>query len=217
MEVDWRDLPAGRIPTTLAWTPDALNGLHGTNVLDLGCGPRLDFAAADGLDGVKVGVDSNSSVLARAEHQPLVCADNRALPFADHSFDLVLCKAVLTATVHEESCSLVLGEARRVLRPGGTLAVCDFLINEIDPYFTRRYSTGLTLGLPYGAFVATDSSGAALYTARHFAKEWVLRQVGELPELTLSSYGEAGGTTRTGRHIGVFTMLARRRCDPDAR
>jgi ubiquinone/menaquinone biosynthesis C-methylase UbiE len=208
--VDWRRLSPGNVPTTLSWAPDTLNGLRGANVLDLGCGPRPDLSVVDGFRGVKVGVDSNVSVLTEAGHQPVVCADNCALPFVDHSFDLVLCKAVLTATVHEKSCSLVLGEAQRVLRPGGTLAVSDFLINESDPYFTRRYSAGSALGLPYGAFVAADSSGAPLYTARHFAKEWVLRQVCELPNLTLSSYGEASGTTRTGRGIGVFTVLAHR-------
>lgn len=212
--MSWRHLSPDTVPATLGWAPDALDGLRGADVLDLGCGPRPGFPPAGGFRGVKVGVDSNAAVLARTAPGPVVCADNRALPFGDRSFDLVLCKAVLTATVDEESCARVLGEARRVLRPGGTLAVSDFLVNESDPYFTRRYAAGLSRGLPYGAFMAADAAGVPLYPARHFTREWVLRRVRGLPGLTLASYREASGATRTGRSIGVFTALARRASDP---
>jgi ubiquinone/menaquinone biosynthesis C-methylase UbiE len=42
------------------------------------------------------------------------------LPFDDGSFDLVLCAEILE---HVRDVQLLLSEARRVLRPGGTLAV----------------------------------------------------------------------------------------------
>jgi ArsR family transcriptional regulator len=48
----------------------------------------------------------------------LECADMHALPLADRQFDLVL---LLQALPYSEQPAVVLGEARRLLRPGGRL------------------------------------------------------------------------------------------------
>ncbi|MCO5244913.1 MAG: methyltransferase domain-containing protein [Anaerolineae bacterium] len=96
------------------------------SVLDLGCGfgsvtPEL----VAGSIGAVVALDRNWAAL---HHDPTPftgavtsCADARRLPFADASFDLVLCQLALLWMPLEAT----LAEVRRVLMPGGALVAIE--------------------------------------------------------------------------------------------
>ena len=62
-----------------------------------------------------------------AEHVALVQGDFTALPFAEAAFDTVLFHQVLH---YAQAPELVLAEAARVTRPGGTIAVVDFAAHD---------------------------------------------------------------------------------------
>ena len=93
------------------------------DALDLGCGDgRLTKELRAGR---LTGADVSEVALARArgrlpERRFVHVAPDEPLPFADTAFDLVLCAETLE---HVRDVQLLLSEARRVLRPGGTLAV----------------------------------------------------------------------------------------------
>ena len=102
----------------------------GARALDLGCGTgRLtSWLAGAGL-GV-VGVDGSEPMLqqarARGVAAPLARADAAALPFADGALGLVLSVGVLAVFApDEERFAAVLGEAARVLAPGGSLVAIE--------------------------------------------------------------------------------------------
>jgi SAM-dependent methyltransferase len=87
-------------------------------VLDLGCGRGgvvelfwRDVKLAAGLDP-----DSPSLAEHRAPGMPILRGVGERLPFAGESFDLIVCLWVLE---HLKEPLTVLGEVRRVLRPGG--------------------------------------------------------------------------------------------------
>ena len=92
-------------------------------VLDLGCGDaRLsDLLEAGSLTIADVSDVALARARARLPHATAVAIEpGAALPFHDNAFDLVLCAETLE---HVRDLQMLLSEARRVLRPGGRLAV----------------------------------------------------------------------------------------------
>lgn len=104
----------------------------GERVLDVGCGPGLlaeSAAAAVGTAGEVCGIDLSEPMVAlarrRCAHLPWVAfevADAVALPGAAERFDAVTCTQVLEYVADVDRA---LEELRRVLRPGGRLALVD--------------------------------------------------------------------------------------------
>lgn len=120
-----------------------------STILDVGCGPgtiTCDFASL-APQGNVVGVDYTEDVLgaARAEaanrnikNIDFQIADAQKLPFADNTFDIVHCHAVL---VHVLNAEKVLSEMRRVCKPGGhvTAREPDWETCVMQPYDSRLY------------------------------------------------------------------------------
>jgi ubiquinone/menaquinone biosynthesis C-methylase UbiE len=116
------------------------------NVLEIGCGTGAVTRFLAGLPDVShaVGADPSPVFIAKARElagfvQNLTFqeADGRALPHEDRSFDVVLFHTTLCHIPKPEEA---LAEARRVLRPGGWLAIFDgdysttsFAIGNFDP------------------------------------------------------------------------------------
>jgi ubiquinone/menaquinone biosynthesis C-methylase UbiE len=119
------------VPALFADWADALveaaGIVPGHAVLDVACGTGVVArAAARRLRGAGrvVGVDVNEAMLAVARRAgpglDWQLADAGDLPFADASFDVVLCQAAL---MYVPDAPRAVGEMRRVVRAGGTVAV----------------------------------------------------------------------------------------------
>jgi SAM-dependent methyltransferase len=119
----WRLVPEERGP------PDArlvefVRGLGQVErALDLGCGDGRLTRELDAADLVAADVSDVALDRARARlpgAQLVQIEDDEPLPFSDNDFDLVLCAETIE---HVRDVQLFLSEARRVLRPGGELAL----------------------------------------------------------------------------------------------
>lgn len=109
-------------------------------VMDLGCGSgaALPHLRQRGFD--VVGVDFSPDMLAHARQQfaddervTFCRSDAESLPFASESFDHLVCLGLLEYLhTHERA----VGEAARVLRPGGTAVFS--IPNGISPYHLVR-------------------------------------------------------------------------------
>ncbi|QPH09550.1 hypothetical protein C2857_000388 [Epichloe festucae Fl1] len=102
----------------------------GMRILDIGCGPgtiTVDLGAHV-PDGHVVGLDRAAAVLDQAralaaekgaQNVEFVEGDANALGYADDTFDVVLCHQLLQ---HVKDPVGILGEMRRVAKPGGLVA-----------------------------------------------------------------------------------------------
>jgi SAM-dependent methyltransferase len=133
--------------------PEALRSFvgslgHVVRALDLGCGDgrlstELDAAELTAADVSPLALERARRRLPNATIVEL--APDAALPFDDGSFDLVLCAETIE---HVRDVQLLLSEIRRVVRPGGALALTTpahlpvgRLPDPLSPhlrFFTRR-------------------------------------------------------------------------------
>jgi SAM-dependent methyltransferase len=118
-----------------------LVGGPGKRVLDLGC--RYGALTRAYLDGNEVvGVDVDRDALSEAAKLGIEtrCADvEEPLPFDDASFDVVVAGELIE---HLREPERLVAEARRVLRPGGTL------VASVPNFFRLRNRLAMLLGRP---------------------------------------------------------------------
>ena len=106
----------------------------GGRLLDLGAGSGFVSRCASGVFTKRVGVDISPRILDanRDAFDETRAADLEHLPFADGSFDVVVCFAVLH---HLFSFDGLVSEAHRVLSPGGVF----YSDHDMDSAFFRRF------------------------------------------------------------------------------
>lgn len=116
---------------------ELLSVAPGMKVLEVGSGLGILAAeVASAADGVQVvGLERSPEQLAAAVETPRVTyvqGDAHRLDFPEGSFDLVYARYLLE---HVPDPEQVLGEMRRVARPGGHVAVCenDISLLRVDP------------------------------------------------------------------------------------
>lgn len=154
----------------------ALPDVAGLDVLELGCGAAQWSIALAGRGARAVGLDISPRQLEHARaavekagaNVELVESSAESTPFEDASFDLIFCDHGAFNFVDPE---LVIPEASRLLRPGGTLAFCMpsplldlFWDNDAEKtgtelrndYFTLKGfedDEAVDFQLPYGAWI----------------------------------------------------------------
>lgn len=119
-----------------AVTRELLAGRRCRSLLELGCGTGKNTAFLAGLADQLLALDFSAGMLAQARAK--VAAPNvrfaqadltRPWPCADQSADLIVGNLVLE---HIADLGFIFGQARRALRPGGQILIC-----ELHPF--RQY------------------------------------------------------------------------------
>ena len=125
-------------PSVLQPLREALAGAPGRRLLDVGGGTG-NYALALRDEGWEpVVCDRSPDMLARAAAKGLevVEADAQQLPFADASFDAVICVSMLH---HVDDPARALAEQRRVLLPRGRGALMTFTREDIEDAWYNDY------------------------------------------------------------------------------
>jgi ubiquinone/menaquinone biosynthesis C-methylase UbiE len=141
-----RQVPSHVPPSVRRAVLAALGDVRRPRILDLGAGTgRFGWpfvAAGDDYVGVDLSAFMLRAFAQRDAEQPpaLVQADGSALPFPAASFDLVLLVAVFG---DQPDWRKLIDETRRVLRPGGTIAIGRTVQPEdgIDATMKNRLAT----------------------------------------------------------------------------
>jgi 2-polyprenyl-6-hydroxyphenyl methylase/3-demethylubiquinone-9 3-methyltransferase len=137
-ETRWLRVLANMVPARLRHFETALPAWRDHDVLDLGCagGFMAEAIARRGarVTGIDPAAEAIAAARAHAEAEGLSISydvgGGEALPYDDARFDAVVCVDVLE---HVSDLDAVLGEVRRVLKPGGW-----FLFDTINTGFLAR-------------------------------------------------------------------------------
>ena len=162
---DLEGLPEGANLGLSCGNPQALAGLvEGETVLDLGSGAGFDALIAArkvGPTGRVIGLDMTDAMLAKAvanaesaglSHVEFRKGDIEAMPIESDSIDVVLSNCVLNLVPDK---ARAFAEIRRVLKPGGRLAVSDMAWAE-EPPSAVRGDVEAIVGCVGGALVLDD-------------------------------------------------------------
>lgn len=123
-ETRWLRLLQNMVPARLAYFNPIVGDWRGKSVLDLGCGGGFMSEALARRGAHVIGVDPSAPAIAIAQKHAETSGlsiDYRvgmgeSLPVAESSVDIVVCVDVLE---HVRDLDAVIGEIRRVLKPGG--------------------------------------------------------------------------------------------------
>lgn len=109
----------------------ALGPLRGSRILDLGCGKGRFAAHLRALGAEVIGLDRSAAMLAGTSGLDRVRGSASRLPFAGSSFDAVIAIEILEH-LPPMGIDPAISEVRRVLRPGGRLAIVDKNAGALD-------------------------------------------------------------------------------------
>ena len=191
------------------------------SVLDIGCGTGNQLVADRTVvrNGRLVGLDRSLGMLGQAQPKSSdivwLQADAAMLPFRANCFDFISCQH---AFHHVRGKDAMLGEALRVLRPGGRFVLRSLCPQESEDwlyyeYFPEARAVDLTDFWPPEQIIAVmDTAGflAVAVTRRHVnygqnLRDWldIVRRRGTKP----TPQGSAAWSRN-------WPMAARRRCGP---
>jgi SAM-dependent methyltransferase len=156
--------PAGAGSAAWAAVANATGIPGGTAVLDVGCGAGGFCVLAAARGAAVHGLDVTPAAIERARRR-VPDGDFRLglmedLPWPDDSFDVV---TGFDAFQYALDIDLALSEARRVLRPGGLLAICKWARPEDNELFALLIAFGAGRS---GSLRAADPLEAAIRRAR---------------------------------------------------
>lgn len=174
----WIDKPSIFAEQAIRYFPDE------GKILELGAGQAQDgcFFAQHGYDVLSTDIEKTALELAKQKAKDrnvalkVVKVDLRnELPFDSEGFDVVYAHLSLHYFDHETTRRL-LGEIRRVLKPGGILA---FLTNSVnDP----EYATGKAIEPDYFLIDETEKRYLSEATTRAFTHHFEIKILDELGE-----------------------------------
>lgn len=175
-------------------------------IVDYGCGygRTLDELFRLGYHNL-AGFDFSEAMIKRGHeafpYLKLKVARNDLMSCPSASVDLVLLFALLTCVIDDKQQQQIIGEAWRVLKPGGYVYINDFLLNTDDrnisryKKYVRKYNT-------YGVF-ELDDGGVLRHHDEAYLQELLSGFKQELLKKTVF-------TTMNGHLSNGFVMLAKK-------
>ncbi|MEZ5210306.1 demethylmenaquinone methyltransferase [Gordonia sp. (in: high G+C Gram-positive bacteria)] len=173
-------------------------------VLDLAAGTAVSSEELASSGAVVIAADFSRGMLRAGAERPVpkVAADALHLPFADDSFDAATISFGLR---NVNDVPLALSELRRVLKPGGRLAVCEFSTPTARAFRTV-YMEYLMKALPTVATRVSSNPAAYVYLAESI-RAWP-DQVGLAALIREAGFDDVAWQNLTGGIAAIHTGIA---------
>ena len=177
-DVRWVRTLKNLVPGRLKWFDRQIDW-QGKDVLDLGCAGGFMAEAMAKRGAIVTGIDPAEAAIeaamrhAQTEHLSIRydTGVGESLPYADASFDAVVCVDVLE---HVADLNKVLQQVLRVLRPGGL-----FLFDTINRNLLARFAT-ITIAEDLLRLLPRGTHDPALFIKPHELRD-AMRVVGLVP------------------------------------
>lgn len=143
-------------------------------ILDVGCGAGHILEQLPGEQ--RHGVDLSRFMVQRAQERlagkaRIVQGDAEKLPYEDAAFDRVLASSLLSHVLHPEA---VIGELKRVTRPGGRVVISICMEDQIERGMRWMHSLGL------GRAVLGASEQPQVYNVEYHLHRFSLNRLREV-------------------------------------
>lgn len=173
-------------------------------VLDLAAGTAVSSAELATSGATVVAADFSRGMLRAGAKRnvPKVAADALHLPFAADSFDAATISFGLR---NVNDVPLALSELRRVLKPGGRLAICEFSTPTAKPFRTM-YMEYLMKALPAVATKVASNPSAYVYLAESI-RAWP-DQAGLAEQIRAAGFDDVDWQNLTGGIAAIHTAIA---------
>lgn len=215
---DWAQIQEPLMRPAFEAALDALAITRETRLLDVGCGSGLALRLAADRGATVTGLDASAALLEHARRRipgaPLVQGELEELPFADGSFDIV---TGFNSFQYAARPAVALGEAARVLAPGGRVLYLNWAPPEQCEAAAYLAAIGALLpppppGAP-GPFALSDSEAILRLFDQaelHVTSTADVTVVWSYPDETKAIAGlmAAGPIVRAIRHAGEAAAVA---------
>ncbi|MFM9378389.1 demethylmenaquinone methyltransferase [Gordonia sp. VNK21] len=173
-------------------------------VLDLAAGTAVSTEELAASGAFCIAADFSRGMLRAGANRevPKVAADALHLPFAADSFDAATISFGLR---NVNDVPLALSELRRVLKPGGRLAICEFSTPTFGPFKTV-YMEYLMKALPTVATKVSSNPAAYVYLAESI-RAWP-DQAGLAQLIGEAGFGDVHWQNLTGGIAAIHSAVA---------
>lgn len=144
------------------------------NILEYGCGygRLMNILKEAGYNNV-IGFDYSKKMIERGKkehpHLNINFLENAPMiPLKKESVDLVVLSTILCSLVDIDEQVNLIDEMTRVLKPGGSIYVSDFMINK-DKAFLDKYQKGFEKFGEWGVYTTSED-----LTVRHHSTNWIM-------------------------------------------
>jgi len=176
----------------------------GDRLLDLATGTGVVARAAAAITGDIVGADPSIGMLKAGPHSLVkVQATSEALPFGDASFDFI---SIGFALRHFADLHAVFRECRRILRPGGRIAILEVTAPESR---LKRALLGAYMGGVVPAVITAMTFRPRVGKLMRYY--WATTRDSVRPDTILTALREAGfADARRGVALAIFSEYSAR-------
>ncbi len=216
-------LPEKYIPSTIVLDREILSAIpEGSRVLESACAWGRTALELEEMGYRVTAFDIDPEMVSKARKNAdltgseveLIVADGCDLPFGKGSFDAFVMNGFLTMLDGREKREAAIGEAWRILVPGGYLYIADFIQTWSNPIYAERYKAHFPITGEMGTFLATEDGsldGKVLYKAHHHTIEELLELIED--GFSVRSRSKTAFTSFHGNVVDGYVILAQRSVD----